>query len=213
MKIVTMLLATVFSIFFAGSSISAPALPADPPRMGIGASSALMKALKSPQAEMLIGHEGIGIAEIYVQPRDGESTVRNVEALNTIYFITEHELYDGVLVIFEADKTSNSLRLLNYWTHEGYWGGEKRFHPAELPDIDFQEAYRIVKDDAGSSYPIAGISLYRTLIPPHNEPMITFNLYIPEPGSPDCVQWLYNTLTKVTSPAGRVRCYFDPLDI
>ena len=95
MKILTTLLATVVSILFAGSSFS-------------GESSALMKALTSPQTGMYAGDMeqlSDGAWVIFAQPRDGASTVRNVEALNTLDI-------DSVV-------------------------GVTRFDPTGLPPIDF----------------------------------------------------------------------------
>lgn len=147
------LLTITFSICFAGSSVSAPKVPEPQSNMGVGASSALMKALTSAKAGMY-AYDG-GLLKIFVQPRDGASFVRNVEALDTIYFetdtLTEIDS-QHVLLTFQTDKTSRNLELLSYKSWVDFPEGTAIFDPTTLPDINFQWVWRQVKNDAGPIY-------------------------------------------------------------
>ena len=62
--------------------------------------------------------------------------------------------------IYETDKNMNVLydKLLN-----DIWLETEIYHPADLPDIDFQEAYRSVKAVAGDK-PIANIAVFLYII-------------------------------------------------
>ena len=207
MKIWTTLLTTTLLIFSAGSSVSAPATPG----MGLGASSSLMKALTSSQAEML-SRGGENVSVIFVQPRDGESTVRNVEALDTLYLLTRQTLQGGIglILIFETDKTNNALRLLRYRQQEGWWIGAKPYNPADLPDIDFQEAYRLVKAEAGKAHPITQIGILYA--EDEGLPLIVvFSVKDEELSEGLCQEWVYTydatgTAVHEGMTAG---CYFD----
>lgn len=206
MKIVNILLVIVFSLFFCGSSVSAPA---DSPSMGIDASSALMKALKSPQAEMLSGANGEegGVYIIFVQSRDGVSMVRNVEALDTLYLLTAQGL-DQTLV-FETDKTNKGLYLLRYRLVNDTWGDTAIYNPADLPDIDFQKAHRMVKEYSGQHKKIASIAVLINLVP--EEPLIV-SFQIEGDTAESCEQWRYNVAEDEVYPeptAGETRCFFD----
>lgn len=230
-KIVTTLLTTVFSIFFAGSSISAPAEPWAPSGMGVGASSALMKVLKSPQAEMLSGVNectlhadgekcGLGVYTIFVQTRDAASMVSNVEALDTIYMFPDQSHVpqepNWFMQVLELDKTNKELRLLRYKLVEGLWYDLIPHNPADIPDIDLQQAYRLVREQveqdpwfSGDARTLARISIYDALSSSGSEWQVAF--YIRYEGDADgiCREWDYHVDGNYVSYGGPHHCFFQ----
>lgn len=218
MKTAITSLVTVFSIFLAGSSISAPAGPSGM-GMGRGASSALVKAIKSAQSDMLSGEERAKL--IIAQPRDGASTVRNVEHLDTLYYITDQNFEpfkdEEFLLMFEVDKTSDKLSLIRYLPVWGLWLGATDYTPSDLPDMDLQWAWRQIKAEIGA-HPgdaadpqIASIGVSKAVV--EGLPYIVgFNVYPPSNTSlPEwmCDQWIYNVTQDAIYYGIPAPCHFD----
>jgi hypothetical protein len=188
-KIASVILVIVSSLFFSGNVYSET-------------SSALMKALTSPQAEMLSGDEGVYI--IFVQSLDGVSTVKNVEALDTLYLLAAQG--EEQMLVFEADKTNKELRLLNYKLLNTIWIETAIYNPAELPDIDFQEAHRLVKEASGKDKTIASISVFYALFP-EDDLIVSFQM---KGDSPYCEQWQYHVATgDVWQTAFETMCFYQ----
>jgi hypothetical protein len=189
MKIVNILLVIVSALFFPGQVYS-------------GSSSALMHALKSPQAEILSGDQGVSI--IFVQSRDGISTVRNVEALGTLYLLSRQGV-DQTLV-FETDKTNKPLYLLRYRLVDSIWLETEIYNPADLPNIDFQKAHRLVKKQSGKHKAIASIAIFYNLYPK----ALIVSFQIKGDAEEFCEQWQYHVATKeVWQTAHETKCFFD----
>ena len=187
MKIVSILFVIAFSISFSGSSQS----------------SALMNALNSQQAEILSGDQGVAI--IFIQSRDGISTVRNVEALDTLYLLAAQGL-DQTLV-FEADKTNKPLYLLRYRFINDIWAETARYNPAELPEIDFQKAHRLVKEYSGKHKSIASIAVFYGLI---QGGRLIVSFQIKDDASELCEQWLYDVAADdVSDTPQSATCFFN----
>jgi hypothetical protein len=195
MRIRPMLLVIASSLLLSGNVFSKPT-----------ASSALMKALKSPEAEILSGPVGVEI--IFVQSRDGESFRKNVESLDTIYLITAQGTES--LLIFEADKTNKPLYLLGYrFIPGGEVIGAELFFPNDLPDIDFQRASRKVAKLSGGR-PIAKIGIVHTSAQGH--PLeVSFDVQGENPDEPDmCPQYVYDVASDMAHDTGLVvKCFFD----
>jgi len=163
-----------------------------------GTEGSLIQAIKSPEANALAGDEGVYI--IFVQSRDGATVEHNVEALDTIYFLSA--IGTDQMHIYETDKNINVLydKLLNY-----IWGGTAVYFPADLPDIDFQEAYRAVKVVSGDK-PIANIAIYYTQY--GDELGVSFTLQGDATGS--CEQYIYYADTGEVDQIGlKVKCFFE----
>ena len=195
MKILNTILVIVCSIFFSGTLYSGTS--------DSGRSSALMKALISQHAEMLSGE--IGVSIIFVQSLDGVSRVRNVEALNTLYLLA-HQEGDQTLV-FETEKTNKELYLSRYRLVNDIWLGAIPYNPADLPDIDFQKAYRLVKAYAGKHKTIASISV--SYADTQHPPLIV-SFQIKDDAAEFCEQWVYYVDTnEVVQTKHRAGCFFD----
>lgn len=190
MKTVNIFLIIVSALFFSGQVYS-------------GSSSALMRTLTSPQVEILSGDQGVYI--IFVQSRDGLSTVRNVEALDTLYLITAQGI-DQTLV-FEADKTNKPLYLLRYRLVDDIWMETEIYNPVELPDIDFQKAHRLVKKKSGRDKAIASIGILYNL---NADGALVVSFQIKSDAEEFCEQWQYHVATdEVWQTAHETRCFFD----
>lgn len=188
MKIVNILFVIAFSILFSGSSQS----------------SALMNALKSQQAEILSGDQGVAI--IFVQSRDGMSTVRNVEALDTLYLLAAQGV-EKLTLVFETDKTNKPLYLLRYKLTDDIWDGTVRYNPAELPEIDFQKAHRLVKENSGKHKTIASIAVFYGLF---QGGRLIVSFQIKDNASELCEQWLYDVAADdVSETSPSVTCFYD----
>jgi len=159
----------------------------------------------------MLSRGGENVSVIFVQPRDGESTVRNVEALDTLYLLTRQTIQDvGLILIFETDKTNNALRLLRYRQQEGVWLGAVPYNPADLPDIDFQEAYRLVKAEAGKAHPITQIGILYAAY--EGAPLIVvFSVKVEWLDEGLCQEWVYTyDATGTAVHEGMIAgCYFD----
>jgi hypothetical protein len=87
------------------------------------------------------------------------------------------------------------------------WEGTERYKPADLPDINFQKAYRLVKAYAGEHKTIASISVFRLLEPPQDW-IVSFQIKGDE--GDFCNQWFYNVDTNaVAMEAHGIKCFFD----
>lgn len=193
MKILTTLLVTVVSILFAGSSFS-------------GESSGLMKALTSPKMGMYAGNLAQisgGAWSIIAQPRDGASTVRNVEALDTLYLLSNQNKDTGDMILtFEMDKTNSELPLLGYRLDQDMYVGTARFDPTGLPPIDFQFAWKLVKDLMSEEWSIhtnhvtlASVAVFYPIEYP-DETLVSFNVKRDDDPSEFCWEYIYNPETK-----------------
>lgn len=173
--------------------------------VSIAHGGALLNALKSKQTEMLAGAHGVYI--IFVQSRDGESTASNVEALDTLYLLSDQSKFDMEIfrtIVFETDK---NIRLLRYRLVDDIWGETVIYNPADLPNLDFQKAYRLVKEYSGKDQAIASIGIFYALVP--GEPLIvSFQMK----GDEDefCKQYQYYFDTdQVFQTAQESKCFFD----
>jgi len=148
MKIINTLLIAAFSLFYAGSSISAPAQQDCTGYVGLknGYSSALMKAFTSDQMGMYAGE--IGAYRLSAQTGDGVSMTRNVEALDTIFLISDQNK-EGEFIYrslwFEMEKSDN-LPILGYVIDDDAYQGVEPFNPEHLPPLDMQHAWQVVKE-------------------------------------------------------------------
>jgi hypothetical protein len=219
MKTLTTLLTTVFLLFSAGNSVFAKEYPYANPGMGIGASSALVKAMKSAQSDMLSGGQRAKL--IIAQMRDGESTVRNVEHLDTLYYITDQNFSpiknEEFLLMFEVSKTSDKLSLLRYLPVWGIWVGATDYTPSDLPDMDLQWAWRQIKAEIdahpgdAANPQISSVGVSKAVVPglPY---IVGFNVYPPSnPTLPEgmCDQWIYNLSQDLIYYGMPAPCHFD----
>jgi len=164
-----------------------------------GTEGSLIQAIKSPEANTLAGDQGVYI--IFVQSRDGATAVHNVEALDTIYLLSAVET--DQMHIYQTDKNMNVLydKLLN-----DVWAETEIYHPADLPDIDLQEAYRAVKAVAGDK-PIANIAIFWPLVP-ESELIVGFTLQ--GDATDSCEQYDYSVDTgEVIQTGSEVKCFFE----
>lgn len=168
-----------------------------------GSQSALMNALTSPQAGMYAS--GDKLLEIFVQNRDGASTVRNIEALDTIYFITNTGIKGedqtnkkgDVLIAFQIDKTSSHLGLISYKALVDVPLGTVQLDPTTLPDINFQWAWKQITIAAGAEYKVkpqdlvlARIGIARAVYP--EKPLVISFDFKPKDYEGDtCWEWIY----------------------
>ena len=147
----------------------------------------------------------IGVYTIFVQSLDGVSRVRNVEALNTLYLLA-YQGEDQTLV-FETEKTNKELYLSRYRLVNDIWLGAVPYNPADLPDIDFQKAYRLVKAYAGEHKTIASIQVFwvNTQLRP-----LAVSFQIKDDAAEFCEQWVYYVDTNVVvQTKHRAGCFFD----
>ena len=202
MKILTTILTTLVLIFFAGTSFS-------------GESSALMKALSSPQMEMYAGADGAWV--IFAQPLDGASTVRNVEALDTLYILTNQEIDSQPMTLtFEMDKTNSELPLLGYRLDANQLIGVEKFDPTMLPAIDFQLGWKLVKGLMSEEWSIhknhvtlASVGVFQPVIP-QPETLVSFQVKRDDDTSELCWQYVYNPVTKEAWKTPYIPpCWFD----
>ena len=158
----------------------------------------LIEAIKSPKANQITGDQGVYI--IFVQSRDGTTMQKDVEALDTIYFLSA--VGTTQTHIYETDK---NIDVLNDRMVDKPWMETSIYHPADLPDIDFDKAYSSVKAVAGER-PIANIAIFYTLYP--NQLMISYTL---EGDTTDsCTQYQYTVDTGEVYQTGQeVKCFFD----
>ena len=100
-------LIALFCVLFSGSSISAEQECTDYVWLKNGYSSALMKAFTSDQAGMYAGDNGA--FRLAAQTGDGVSMTRNVEALDTIFLISDQNKDEGIFLSlwFEMEKSDN----------------------------------------------------------------------------------------------------------
>jgi hypothetical protein len=158
----------------------------------------LMEALKNPKANELAGEEGVYI--VFVQMRDGATMVEDVEALDTLYFLSAEGVEQTHL--YETDKHIDVLRERVIGSG---WGGTILYHPIDLPEIDFEHAYAAVKEVAGDR-PIANLSIRYTLVP--SEPLIVaFTLEGESAGFCDEYDYTVGTGEAVLAVAN-VGCFF-----
>jgi hypothetical protein len=168
------------------------------------AKGALLHALRSEQADILAGEKGVFV--IFAQTRDG-STVRNIEALDTLYLLADQGIPDmDRTLIFKTDK---HLRLLRYRLVDLPWLDAVPYHPREaLPDIDFRQIQRIVGRESGRK-PIAAISIFFLLGPTSNPPLIV-TVQVKNEGDDSCDQYLYNVdESRIVNLRTGVACFFD----
>lgn len=109
-----------------------------------------MKAFTSDQAGMYAGDNGA--FRLAVQTGDGVSMTRNVEALDTIFLISDQNKVDESIFLslwFEMEKSDN-LPILGYYIDDDKLVGLEPFNPEHLPPLDMQHAWRVVKEQFSS---------------------------------------------------------------
>jgi len=164
----------------------------------IETSPTLMEALKNPKSNELAGDEGVYI--IFAQSRD-EKTVTNIEALDTLYFLsavgtTQTHVYE----------TNKYIDVIDDQLVDDVWAETVIYHPNSLPNINFDTAYNTVKEVAGDK-PIANISIRYELIP--EEPLI-ISFVLPSEISGLCDEYDYYVETdEAELAANDVSCYFN----
>ena len=159
----------------------------------------LMEALKNPKVNDIAGD--IGVSTIFVQSRDGSTMVDDVEALDTLYFLSLAG--EGQTHIYETDKNIN---ILNDRLVDDFWEGAAPFYPANLPDIDFESAYESVKAVSGDK-PIASIGIRYNESP--GEPLI-LGFYLQGVNAGSCDEYDYVVETgEAYRAAYGVACFFD----
>jgi len=157
----------------------------------------LIQALKSQEADRLAGDEGVYI--IFVQSRDSIAKT-DVEALNALYFLSAIGI--DQMNIYETDK---SINILDEELVNDTWLETRKYHPANLSDIDFQEAYRAVKVVSGDK-PIANVAIFYTL--EHDELRVGFTLQ--GDATDSCEQYAYIVDTgEVYQTGSEVKCFYD----
>lgn len=163
-----------------------------------GTSPILMEALKNSKTNVLAGEEGLYIT--FVQAKDGHTMMKNVEALDTLYLLSA--VGTTQTHVYETDKNINVLSE-NIVNHA--WLETRLYHPAALPDIDFEKAYSAVKKIAGEK-PIANIAIFYTL--EENELRVSFTL---EGETPDrCDQYQYIVASDdAFASMKNVKCFFE----
>ncbi len=168
---------------------------------GIEDERSLMQALKSPEANSLAGDQGVSI--IFVQSRDGATAVDNIEALDTLYLLSAAGA--GQTHIYETDK---SINVLNDKLINDVWLETEIYHPADLPDIDLQEAYRSVKAVSGDK-PIANIAVFYAL----EEDQLRVSFTLQGDATDSCEQYAYIVDTgEVYQTGSEIKCFFDMND-
>ncbi len=159
----------------------------------------LAEAIKSSKANTLAGEEGAYI--IFVQSRDGTTMVNDVEALDTLYFLSAVE--PNQTHVYETDKYIN---VLDERVVDSPWMETAVYHPANLPDIDFDKAYSSVKAIAGDR-PIANIAVFYAL-EPENPLIVSYTLKGDTADS--CTQYQYYEDTGEVYQTGiEVKCFFN----
>jgi len=197
-KLTMVLMLSIGLLFLAGCGNSDSSSSGGDTGTEEGAEGSLIQALKSPEANTLAGDQGVYI--IFVQSRDGATVVHNVEALDTIYLLSA--IGTEQMHIYETDKNMNVLydKLLN-----DVWLETEIYHPADLPDIDFQEAYRSVKAVSGDK-PIANIAVFYTLY--GDQLRVGFTLH--GDATDSCEQYAYIVETgEVIQTGSEVKCFFE----
>ena len=104
--------------------------------------------------------------------------------------------------IYETDKNMNVLydKLV-----DDVWLETEIYHPANLPDIDFQEAYRSVKAVAGDK-PIANIAVFYTL----SADQLRVSFTLQGDSADSCEQYAYIVETgEVYATGSEVKCFFE----
>lgn len=220
MKILTTLLATVVSILFAGSSFSGESI--DFPFGWKPAWNRLATALTSPQMGMYAGDRedfSGGAWVIFAQKRDGASTVRYVEALDTVYLLSDQNKDNNIIpamLTFEMDKTNSRLPLLGYKLDLDSMVGVARFDPTGLPPIDFQYGWKLVKDLMSEEFSIhtfqvtlASVGVFYAIEYP-DDALVSFNVKRDDDPSEFCWEYVYNPVTKQAWKAPFTPpCWFD----
>ena len=198
-KLAVVLMLSIGLLFLAGCSNSDTTDGDTGTEEGAGGTEgSLIQALKSPEANSLAGDQGVYI--IFVQSRDGTTVVHNVEALDTLYLLSA--IGTDQMHIYETDKNMNVLydKLV-----DDVWRGTEIYHPADLPDIDFQKAYRSVKAVSGDK-PIANIAIFYTLY--GDQLRVGFTLQ--GDATDSCEQYTYIVDTgDVYQTGNEVKCFFE----
>ena len=197
-KLMSLLVLSVGLSLFTGCGSTDSPINDSPPGEDIE-SPTLMEALKNPKANNLAGDDGLYI--IFVQSRDGATMVNDVEALDTLYFLSLAG--SGQTRVYETDK---SINVLDERLVDDFWEGAAPYYPTNLPDIDFAGAYNAVKAISGDK-PIANISIRYNVSP--GEPLIVaFTLEGANTGSCDEYDYLVET-GEVDLAAYGIACFFD----
>lgn len=198
-KLILSLMVIIGLLFLAGCGNSDSSSSSGDIGTDEGTEGSLIQALKSPEANTLAGDQGV--YTIFVQSRDGATAVHNVEALDTIYLLSAVGVTQ--MHIYETDKNMNVLydKLV-----DDVWEGTNIYHPADLPDIDFQEAYRAVKAVSGDK-PIANIAILWPIVP-ESELIVSFTLQ--GDATDSCEQYDYTVDTgEVIQASSEVKCFFE----
>ncbi len=200
-KLTVILLLSIGLLFLAGcgnSDSSSTGEPGGGTGTEEGTEGSLIQTLKSPEANNLAGDQGV--YTIFVQSRDGATAVHNVEALDTIYLLSA--IGTDQMHIYETDKNMN---VLNDKLVDDVWLETEIYHPADLPDIDFQEAYRSVKVVAGDK-PIASIAVFYTLY--GDQLRVSFQLQ--GDATDSCEQYAYIVDTgEAYQTTSETKCFFE----
>jgi len=197
-KLTIALMLSISLLFLAGCSNSDSSSSDGDVGTDEGTEGSLIQALKSPEANRLAGDQGV--YTIFVQSRDGATAVHNVEALDTIYLLSAVGVTQ--MHIYETDKNINVLydKLI-----DDIWLETNTYHPADLPDIDFQEAYRSVKAVAGDK-PIANIAVFYTL----SADQLRVGFTLQGDATDSCEQYAFIVETgEVFQTGSEVKCFFE----
>jgi hypothetical protein len=175
--------------------------------ISLATGGSILNALKSEQAGILAGDRGV--YTIFVQTPDG-TTVRNIQALNTFYFLSDQfkdtaPTADRTLIF----KTDRRLHVLRYRLVDEPWLDAVPYSPPEdLPDIDFRKIQRIVKKESGHK-PIASISIYFFLDASPNPPLMV-DVQVKNDTDDSCDQSQYNVdKDEIANFVPGVLCFFD----
>ncbi len=199
-KLISLLVLFVGLSLFTGCGSSNSPINDSPPGEDEGTGNpSLMEALKNPKINDLAGDEGIYIT--FVQSFDGTTMVNDVEALDTLYFLSAVGIEQTQVI-----ETNKFIDIVDTRLVDEVWGETALYYPANLPDIDFAGAYNAVKVVSGDK-PIASISIRYTLVP--SEPLIVaFTLEGANAGT--CDEYDYAVETgEVDLVAYGIACFFD----
>ncbi|MEA3491694.1 MAG: hypothetical protein U9R27_07310 [Campylobacterota bacterium] len=192
-KLTLLLMLSMGLLFFAGCGSSNTTGGGE-----VEVEESLMQAIKSPEADSLAGDQGVYI--IFAQSRDGATAVESIEALDTLYLLSA----EGVdqTHIYETDR---SINVLTDKLVDNVWMETEQYHPADLPDIDLQEAYGSVKAVSGDK-PIANIAIFYTLY--NHQLRVGFTLQ--GDATDSCEQYAYIVDTgEVYQTGSEVKCFFE----
>lgn len=154
--------------------------------------------LQSAKADMLSGDQGVFI--LFIQPRESNTTVNNVESLDTLYLLSAQETQT---LVFQTDK---SLNVLGYRLVNDVWMETVIYHPSELPDLDLRAIQSKIKALSGNK-PIASVAIRRALSPGEHL-IVSFNMK--NEADAFCSQYEYDyDADEAYQTTADSKCYFD----